>query len=327
MCDLSRGAPHIEIIVSQGVVRVDWSIELESGSQLSGVAEVDSLPLKDRNSSGSEPLEKRVLSLPADLPAGYHRFSLKGASATCSLIVSPGRCWKLPDAAAGRRHWGLSAQLYTVRSTRNWGIGDFSDLRELVLLTEAAGGDIVGINPLHALFPTNPAHASPYSPSSRLLLNVLYIDVTEVPEFLSSPDAQRLVHSVAFRERLYRCRASNLVDYPTVAHFKLTVLHDIYRHFVEQASTARREAFAAFRRRQTPSFELACVFQALLERLSADDPTLRDVTRWPAELAHSQAPGVEAFRNGARGSDHRVDVVSVDRGRATGGARPRPVLP
>ncbi len=31
------------------------------------------------------------------------------------------------------------------------------------------GAGIVGLNPLHALFPHNPAHASPYSPSSRLL--------------------------------------------------------------------------------------------------------------------------------------------------------------
>ncbi|MGH7000967.1 MAG: 4-alpha-glucanotransferase, partial [Stellaceae bacterium] len=68
------------------------------------------------------------------------------------------RCF-LPD---WQRGWGIAAQLYSLRSTRNWGIGDFTDLRRLVELAAAASADFVGVNPLHALYAVDPARISPY---------------------------------------------------------------------------------------------------------------------------------------------------------------------
>ena len=44
------------------------------------------------------------------------------------------------------------------------------------------GASMIGLSPLHALFPHDPARASPYSPSSRLALNVLYVDVEAIDE-------------------------------------------------------------------------------------------------------------------------------------------------
>ena len=81
------------------------------------------------------------------------------------------------------RGWLLAVQLYGVRSARNWGIGDFTDLEGLIELAGHLGADGVGLNPLHALFDDRPADCSPYSPNSRLFLNALYIDVEKLPEF------------------------------------------------------------------------------------------------------------------------------------------------
>ncbi len=93
------------------------------------------------------------------------------------LVVAPRRCYLPEQVRDGGRIWGLTAQLYALRSPRNWGIGDFTDLRALVETAAAHGASVVGVNPLHALFPHNPRHCSPYSPSSRLFLNTLYVDV------------------------------------------------------------------------------------------------------------------------------------------------------
>src|SRR5581483_2650586 len=127
-------------------------------------------------------------------------------------------------ASDGRRIWGVAAQLYLLRSRNNWGIGDFTDLHQLVQLTAGLGGDVVGLNPLHSMFVDNPEHASPYSPESRLLLNVLYIDVEAVPEISASPETQQLIASEPFQNRLAECRGASLVDYAGVAELKLQAL-------------------------------------------------------------------------------------------------------
>ena len=63
-------------------------------------------------------------------------------------------------------------------------MGDFADARTLV---ERIGGDLgaamVGLNPLHAL---PPDIISPYSPSSRLFHNPLYLHVENIEEYRSN---------------------------------------------------------------------------------------------------------------------------------------------
>ena len=111
----------------------------------------------------------------------------------------------------------MAVQLYGVRSARNWGIGDFTDLEGLIELAGHLGADGIGLNPLHALFDDRPADCSPYSPNSRLFLNALYIDVEKIPEF--QPGA--LAESASAIARL---RASELVDYAGVAELKWRAL-------------------------------------------------------------------------------------------------------
>jgi 4-alpha-glucanotransferase len=89
----------------------------------------------------------------------------------------------LPASLERGRAWGFGINLYALRSRRNWGIGDFSDLRAFVRFAVACGAGIVGVNPLHALHYSEPEAASPYSPTSRYFRNPIYIDVEAVPEF------------------------------------------------------------------------------------------------------------------------------------------------
>ena len=64
-------------------------------------------------------------ALPSDLPPGYHTLRYRDSARGIRVIVSPGRCY-LPDPL---RIWGWSDQVYTLRSSRSWGMGDFGDLR------------------------------------------------------------------------------------------------------------------------------------------------------------------------------------------------------
>jgi hypothetical protein len=127
---------------------------------------------------------RRLLVLPDNLPQGYHSLDvhLSGVASTeCSLIVAPGCCHEPDLLTRGGRLWGVAVQLYTLRSARNWGIGDFVDL-ETVVRQCAAHSAFVGLNPLHALFPANPWHCA-LTAVIPTVLNIFYIAIEKVPEY------------------------------------------------------------------------------------------------------------------------------------------------
>ncbi len=188
---------------------VDWRIDLETGESVEGVATPATVAGGDGRSALEIPLPQAI---------GYHTLTIRDQAtrallASSRLIVTPSRCYNPPLLAGGARIWGLALQLYALRSHRNWGIGDFTDLRNAVRVAAAAGADFVGTNPLHALFPARPEAASPYSPSNRAALNVLYIDVEAVDDFIDCKAARARVYSPAFQSALARLRAFDHVDY------------------------------------------------------------------------------------------------------------------
>jgi 4-alpha-glucanotransferase len=204
----------------------------------------------------------------------------------------------------GQRIWGISAQLYTLRSASDWGIGDYGDLRSLVEIMAARGAGVIGLNPLHALFPDNPEHASPYSPASRLLLNILNIDVMALPELPDSAPARALLASAEFRRRVAAARASALVDYTAVTALKTEMLELLFESFRTGGSSARRAAFAAFRSELGQVLERSCLFLALREHFSRQAPELADWRRWPEGFRDPASPEVQRF---AQEHAHRVD--------------------
>ena len=283
VCDLTQGAPQIEITLARQRGCLHWTVQLENGETTHDRVAFDELQLVGRRIIDGEEMERRVLALSPGTPPGYHRFSLETPATSMSLIVSPGLCY-LPTRFERRRQWwGISAQLYAVRSRENWGIGDFTDLRQLLDIARKSGGDVVGVNPLHALFLDDPSKASPYSPSSRLLLNVLNIDVTRVPELGDSETARGLIASPAFQLRLRACQVSATVNYDEVAQLKRPVLRDLYQTFRRRADPLRVTAFEQFRNAQPEEFFHGCVLQVL--RLLGRK-----------EFEHAGVPGIAEFR-------------------------------
>jgi len=185
-----------------------------------------------------------LLILPA-LPSGIFQLRVTLArpgderTETACLVVCRDRAYQGGETAPGRM-WALAVQLYGVRSPRNWGCGDFSDLAALVDLAADVGAAGVGLNPLHALFEDRAADASPYAPNSRLFLNPLYIDVDAIPEF---PGLQ----AAGLEEEVERLRRRDIVDYDGVAKAKTRALNVAYEAFLRQGSIERRQAFDRFR--------------------------------------------------------------------------------
>ena len=300
-----KAAPG-EIVISlpADTGEVSWRLTMEDGGSDSGKASFGDLSLVSQRHITGIVVERRRLPLLGDLPQGYHRLELTPGAATTTLIVTPAQCWLPPALSAERRGWGIAIQLYLLRSSNNWGIGDFSDLRELVGLVAPRGADVIGLNPLHAMFPDDPEHASPYSPESRLLLNILNIDVAAVPEAAACAAAQGLIASPAFQQRLAACRDRHLVDYAEVAALKLAVLEMLFDACRAAADRKRWRQFEAFRGKSGEVLERNCRFLALREHFAEVDPAHVDWHAWPERYRDAAGADVERFAAEHR---HRVD--------------------
>lgn len=255
---------------------VTWSAHLEHGAVRQGSLDLAAQrPSQAREIDGRR-VERRTFNLPP-LPCGYHRIELSDdlGHISAALIVAPARCYLPPALAKGGRLWGISAQLYALRTARNLGMGDFTDLEALADWAREQGADAVGINPLHALFPHAPAHASPYSPNSRYFLNPLYLDVTAIPDFQESEDAQGLLAEAETTAAVAAVRAADLVDYEAVYAIKRPMLEALYANFRTRHAglpgDARATDFAAFRKRNGPALERFALHSALCEAFGTQD--------------------------------------------------------
>ena len=229
--------------------RLRWRIETEDGARHEGEADAGALDALETAEIDGRRRVACDLVVPIALAPGYHRFALQGVAEETLLVAAPERCWRPAGLDDSASVWGPAVQLYALRSRRNWGMGDFTDLLHLVEQWAARGAGVVGLNPLHALFVHNPAHASPYSPSSRQMLNVTYLDVEAIDDLRDCEPARELLGEPAFQARLEALRDAPLVDYPGVWAAKLELLELVYAHFrarhLERGST-RAQQFRAY---------------------------------------------------------------------------------
>ena len=225
----------------------------------------------------------RVVVWPQDLPLGVYRLQLIDAASTTEdvpLLVAPEKAF----GGDFDRCWLVAVQLYGVRSARNWGIGDFTDLAGLVELAHRLGADGVGLNPLHALFDDRSGDCSPYSPNSRLFLNALYIDVEKLPEFRLDAETRAALGSL---------RASDVVDYPAVAELKWRALRSAFAAFKAGTTLARRSDFEKFRGERGSLLSHFACFEALRHRFK------KPWWEWPAEWRQPDDARCAGLRRGS----------------------------
>lgn len=266
-----------------------WTLTPENGERLQERFPPDRLAATDSRTIAGDAWVRYRIDLPHSPATGYHGFTLGEENgpvlASMSLVVAPGTCYQPAALSGDGRVWGPALQLYALRSRRNWGIGDYTDLKNAVEFCARSGAAILGVNPLHALYPSHPGHVSPYSPSSRLFLNSLYLDMEAMADFAECSAARNRVAAPGFQERLVALRAAALVDYAGVASAKLDILDLLYRHFREQHlahDTSRARQFRAFQSNGGDALRHQALFDALQEHFHGRDPSLRGWPTWPA---------------------------------------------
>jgi 4-alpha-glucanotransferase len=256
------------------------------------------------------------LPLPDGLPVGYYELSVKIVSdarqveGAMRLIVAPPTCYRPPEFEQGQRLWGLAVQLYALRSARNWGAGDFGDLAACVeWAAKDLGAGMIGLNPLHALNNRRPYEISPYSPASRLFINLLYLDLEAVPDYECCPPAQQMVRDAGFQRALTALRAGDKVDYEQVASAKRAALELLFGAFHERhlggrdlqaadlrPATTRGQAFADYVKREGEPLELFALFQTLTEEMRRQHPLIAAWREWPEPYRLPGSASVAAFR-------------------------------
>jgi (1->4)-alpha-D-glucan 1-alpha-D-glucosylmutase len=266
---LRDGAPHTLV----------WRLVDERGTAREGRA----------NPHGSEP----GFELPPLTP-GYHRLTVQaGQTRTESwVIAAPQRCWRpRPYTEEGASDWGMAAQLYGLRSGTNIGIGTYADAGEAAREAALRGAAFLGLSPVHALFGSDRTKISPYSPSSRLFLETLFIAPRNLPG-LAGSRAEALLDERA--DTITALREAALVDHQGVHDVLDPVLRALWADSPARAGTDAE--FERFRQEGGEDLESHALFEALSEHFRGQGAHwLGD---WPEEYRRAGTEAVKAFAAG-----------------------------
>ena len=236
-----------------------------------------------RYNIGHTVYKKMVIKINGRLEVGYYDIEMElGCKKYKSVLaVAPEKCY-VNEALERERLWGFAVQLYSLTSNRNWGIGDFTDLYNLVDICKRSGADIIGLNPLNVLSHDFPEDASPYGSISRLFLNPIYIDIEKV-EGYEAKDA------APYQEEIERLRNSELIEYTPVYELKIRMLEKLYHKMLQNKHSEYYQAYQNYCRDKGADLEKLALFQALSE-----------------ERAHSVWGGWKAWEEEYRNSQSRA---------------------
>jgi len=219
------------------------------------------------------------------LRLGYHRLRLYAVSKPDLALVGETRFIVCPRRARiiDERVAGLAVTLYGLRSARNWGVGDFTDLRAITTTFAAAGAAFIALNPLHALPNRQPYNTSPYLPECSLYRNFLYLDVERVPGY-SAADADQ--------PEIAALRATEFVEYERVAAVKLRALRAAFSRFLAAGHTTELDSFVDAEGALLHDYAIYC---ALWTSVHAEHPDVWLWTDWPEPLRDARSTAVAEF--------------------------------
>jgi 4-alpha-glucanotransferase len=191
------------------------------------------------------------------------------------------------------RRSGVLVPLFSLRSTRSWGIGEFLDLPLFSRWLQAARQSFVQILPIGEV---PAAETSPYSAMTAMALDPIYISLPSLQDFeMAGGEASLPIEDLRKLEAL---RGTARVHYAQIRDVKDRALRRAFARFQEaelESATARAEEFAAFTREHAAWLDDYALFQALRLRFS-----LLPWWEWPEPLARRHESALRQARQVAR---------------------------
>ncbi len=244
-----HGEPHI-------------GLTLEDGSDAT-----DALSLTFREHDGD--VDVYDLAIGDNLEIGYHTLHVRDGETgserdvDVTLLCAPASI-PVPEALASHKRWGWMTQMYSVRSPESWGVGDYGDLRELLVDAAGSGADFMLINPVHASAPVSPIEPSPYSPMSRRFINTTYIRPQDIAEF-AELDEQDAAAVRALHEQVAPMNTeSSPMDLDAAWKAKRAALQIIFR---QPRSPERQASFEAFKEKAGADLDTWALWSVAFEVL------------------------------------------------------------
>jgi 4-alpha-glucanotransferase len=278
---------HVPVHLPHGDSVTAWIVlDDEAGGGRIDLVQAD-VWVEPRSVDGRD-IGRATFTLPRDLPLGWHEMyaQLADSTAHSPVVVTPDRL-KLFGGLEQRRAWGYMGQLYSIRSRASWGIGDLSDLAEIVALAgRRSGADFMLINPLAAAEPTTPMTPSPYLPATRRFVNPLYIRVEDVREAAYLPSADRALVEWSAEPAQALDDDPRQIDRDAAWTAKKAALEVV---FAVPRSPARQQAFDEYVAVENPGLETFALWCALAERYGG-------IEDWPDEARDPSSDLVAAAR-------------------------------
>ena len=178
------------------------------------------------------------------------------------------------------RRAGILVPLFSIPSSRSWGIGEIADIEPMYRWLDAAGQRILQLLPINEM---PPGETSPYSALSAMAIDPQFIAIDSVEDFREIGGEARL--DGRQRAELDRVRLAPAIDYRAVRGLKNTVLRRCFAHFVKRewsSGTRRSAALKAYIEEQAWWLEDYALYRALKTQHEE-----RPWTEWP-ELVRSR---------------------------------------
>jgi 4-alpha-glucanotransferase len=162
-----------------------------------------------------------------------------------------------------RRQAGVVVPIFSIRTRRDWGIGQYTDLPRCADWILRAGQRLLQVLPPHEL---SAGEASPYGALTAFGLDPIYADIEAIDDLDTGAIAQALGREG--ERKLERVRSTDRVDYVEVRALKMTAFEAAFERFYRQEwmqRTPRATRLVDFARRERGWLDDLALYEAMRE--------------------------------------------------------------